>query len=239
MRTINNLIKVSKSTGSKSYLIDLIIYTSILFLAREIYIPKIGLIASVLVSSFIALFAATWRMKVRGVTWKDLGLSQPKSWKRTLIMAVLIIGTCILSIMAIEILKELFPNLFSWETVNTAKKHKGSRFGNLKGNFPLFFSIIFFVWIESALEELIDRGFLMNWLERLFSKTSFATFFAIIIQAALFGYRHSYDLSERSITVGILGFVMGVAYMYFGRNLWPLIIAHCVLNSFSMIERVL
>jgi membrane protease YdiL (CAAX protease family) len=89
------------------------------------------------------------------------------------------------------------------------------------------------------LEELLDRGFLMNWLERLFSKTSFATVIAILIQAALFGFRHSYDLSARSISVGIIGLIMGIAYMYFGRNLWPLIIAHCILNSMSMLERVL
>ncbi|OEJ98659.1 hypothetical protein A8C32_05520 [Flavivirga aquatica] len=222
----------------KDCAIDLTIYISILFLARELYIEPLGLIASVLISSFIALLVATWRMKTRSITWKNLGLCKPKIWKRTLVIAVLIIITCILSIVLIEILKELFPDIFSWQTVNKVKKYKVPRFGNLKGNFPLFFTIIIFVWVESALEELIDRGFLMNWLECLFSKTPFATILAVIIQAALFGYRHSYDLSERSITVGILGFIMGVAYMYLGRNLWALIIAHCVLNSFSMLERV-
>ena len=46
-----------------------------------------------------------------------------------------------------------------------------------------------------------------------------------------FGFRHSNDLSERSITVGLIGLVMGIAYVVFGRNIWPLIIAHCILNS--------
>lgn len=228
-----------KQISLKASFIDLVIYISILFLAREIYIESFGLIASVLIGSFIALGVATWRMKTRQISWANLGLTKPKSWKRTIVIAILIIGTSVLSIILIEILKEIFPNLFSWESVNHNRKHKGPRFGNLKGNYLLFFSIIFFIWVESALEELIDRGFLMNWLERFFSKTPIPTFLAITVQAALFGYRHSYDLSERSITVGILGFIMGLAYMYFGRNLWALIIAHCVLNSFSMLDRVI
>jgi len=60
----------------------------------------------------------------------------------------------------------------------------------------------------------------------------------VITQAAIFGFRHSNDFSERSITVGLIGLVMGIGYVTFGRNLWPLIIAHCVLNTMSMIGRV-
>ena len=94
------------------------------------------------------------------------------------------------------------------------------------------------ILIESMLEEVLDRGFLINWFERLFSSITFATIIAVVLQAAIFGFRHSYDFSERSITVGIIGLIMGIAYVKFGRNLWPLIIAHCILNTMSMIDRV-
>ena len=67
----------------------------------------------------------------------------------------------------------------------------------------------------------------------------FATVIAVVLQAFIFGFRHSNDLSERSITVGLIGLIMGIAYVNFGRNLWPLIIAHCILNSISMVERVM
>lgn len=95
-----------------------------------------------------------------------------------------------------------------------------------------------FVWLESLLEEVLDRGFLMNWIERMLSNTLFATVFAVIAQAVIFGFRHSHDLSERSITVGLIGLSMGVGYVAFGRNLWPPIVAHCVLNTMSMLDRV-
>ncbi|MBT5872898.1 MAG: CPBP family intramembrane metalloprotease, partial [Candidatus Latescibacteria bacterium] len=83
-----------------------------------------------------------------------------------------------------------------------------------------------------------DRGFLMNWIERMFSSTLTATVLAVILQAAIFGFRHSNDFSERSITVGLIGLAMGIGYVAFGRNLWPLILAHCALNTMSMLDRV-
>jgi hypothetical protein len=121
---------------------------------------------------------------------------------------------------------------------DTSDESAVSKFGNLKGNWILFFSILPVIWIQSFLEELLDRGFLMNWIERMFSGTLVATILAVILQAVIFGFRHSYDLSERSITVGLIGLAMGVGYVAFGRNLWPLIIAHCLLNTMSMLDRV-
>ena len=78
----------------------------------------------------------------------------------------------------------------------------------------------------------------MNWIERMFAGGLFATVLAVVLQATIFGFRHSNDLSERSITVGLIGLAMGIGYVVFGRNLWPLIFAHCALNTMSMIDKV-
>ena len=220
----------------KGFLIDLVIYISIMFLVREIYIPKVGFIANGLFWSFTTLVIATWRMKVRNVTWKELGLRKPDNFGKVLGVSALILATTMISLIAFNILIDHFP--FSLAP-DTSSESAVSKFGNLKGNWSRFFLIIPFILLESMLEELLDRGFLMNWIERLFSSTTFATVIAVILQAAIFGFRHSNDFSERSITVGIIGLIMGIAYVKFGRNLWPLIIAHCVLNAGSMIGRVL
>jgi len=222
-------------TNYKGFLVDVIIYISVMFLVREIYIPKVGFIANGLFWSLTTLIVASWRMKVRGVSWKDLGLKKPDNLGKTLGISAIIFVSVMLSIIIFEIIKDHLP--FSLAS-DTSSESAVSKFGDLKGNWAHFFLIIPFIWIESMLEELLDRGFLMNWLERLFSKTSFATVIAVLLQAAIFGFRHSNDLSERSITVAIIGLIMGIAYVKFGRNLWPLIIAHCVLNTMSMIERV-
>lgn len=232
---MNSETPLSKPTNYKGFLFDLIMYISVMFLVREIYIPKVGFITNGLFWSFTTLVVATWRMKVRGVSWKDLGLSKPKHFGKTLGISAIIFVAVIISIMTFQIVKDQLP--FSL-VPDTSSESAVSKFGNLKGNWSQFFLIIPFIWIESMLEELLDRGFLMNWIERLFSITSFATVIAVVLQAAIFGFRHSNDLSERSITVGLIGLVMGIAYVKFGRNLWPLIIAHCILNTMSMIDRV-
>ena len=235
MNNINIETTVSKQNNYKGFLFDLIIYISIMFLVREINIPKVGFIVNGLFWSFTTLVVATWRMRVRGVTWKDLGLSKPKNFGKTLGVSAIILAAIMISLISFEIIKDHLP--FSLAP-DTSSESAVSKFGDLKGNWLLFFSIIPMVLIESFLEELLDRGFLINWFERLFSKTSFATVIAVLLQAMIFGFRHSYDLSERSITVGIIGLIMGIAYVKFGRNLWPLIIAHCILNTLSMLDRV-
>lgn len=228
----NNALRQNNPLG---YLIDLIFYISVMFLIREIYFPKVGFIANGLFWSFTALIVATWRMRARGVTWKDLGLCKPKNIGKTFGVSAIILAAVIISIMIFQIVKDQLPfNLAS----DTSPESAVSKFGDLKGNWGQFFLIIPFIWLESMLEELLDRGFLMNWIERLFSMTSIATVIAVVLQAVIFGFRHSNDLSERSITVGLIGLIMGIAYVKFGRNLWPLIIAHCILNTMSMMDRV-
>ncbi len=227
--------KVIESTNHKGFLFDLIIYIAVMFLIREIYYPTLGFILNGLIWSLSTLVIATWRMKVRNISWKDLGLYKPTSIKKTFLITVGIFIAILLSIMAFELIKGFLP--FSVEQKNYSE-NSASKFGELKGNWLLFLAIIPAVLVESMLEELLDRGFLINWFEKLFSKTTIATTIAVVLQALIFGFRHSHDLSDRSIRVGIIGLIMGIAYVKFGRNLWPLIIAHCVLNTMSMIDRV-
>jgi hypothetical protein len=226
---------LTKPINHRGFLFDLIIYISVMFLIREMYFPSVGFIINGLFWSLTTLIIATWRMKVRNVSWKDLGLRKPESFKKTLFVTIGILIAIVLSIMAFEMIKDYLP--FSLEQKNYSE-NSASKFGNLKGNWLLFFTIMPAVLLESMLEELLDRGFLINWFEKLFSQTTIATILAVVLQALIFGFRHSYDLSDRSIRVGLIGLIMGIAYVKFGRNLWPLIIAHCVLNTMSMVDRV-
>jgi len=232
--------RLSPSRGLKqvppyAFLFDLIIYISVMFLIREVYFSQVGFIANGLFWSFTTLVFATWRMHARGISWVDLGLCKPKNYKSALFATVFIWGFAIFSIFVFQVLKDSLGLQISPDNSNESAVLK---FGDLHSNWLLFFSIIPFIWLESMLEEILDRGFLINWLERMLSSTLFATIIAVMVQAIIFGFRHSNDLSERSITVGLIGLAMGIGYVVFGRNLWPLIIAHCVLNTMSMLDRV-
>jgi len=230
----------SKSTNlrnmnPRAFLIDLALYIPVMFLIREVYFSSLGFMANGLFWSLTTLVIATWRMRVRGITWLDLGFRKPERIKTTVVATISILGMAIGSIIVFEILKDQMSLALS---PDTSSESAIAKFGNLEGNWILFFSILPVVWLESFLEEVLDRGFLMNWIEGLFSNTRLATVLAVLIQAAIFAFRHSHDLSERSITVGLFGLAMGIGYVVFGRNLWPLILAHCLLNTISMLERV-
>ena len=225
----------SKQINYKGFLFDILLYLAVMFLIREVYFSQLPFILNGLMWSFSTLIITIWRMKVRNITWKDLGLRKPKSLLKTLLVTIGILIAIPILIIVFQQIQNILPINLS---PDTSSQDAVSKFGDLKGNWIHFFTIIPFILLQSALEELLDRGFLINWFERLFSKTSFATSIAVLLQAMIFGFRHSYDISERSITVGIIGLVMGIAYVKFGRNLWPLIIAHCILNTMSMIGKV-
>ena len=80
----------------------------------------------------------------------------------------------IISDIGFEFVKDYLPFQLA---PDTSGEDSASKFGELKGNWLLFFSIMPFVLVQSALEELLDRGFLITWIERVFSSTSAATIF--------------------------------------------------------------
>lgn len=229
-------VKKPKQINHREVLVDLILFLTVMFLVRTITIPGLGFMGNALFNSLVTLGVATWRLRVRGLSWKSLGVSRPKSFKKMIGVTVFILVLVPVSVIFVEIISDL---LSSTASVDSTQASTDSRFENIKGNLSYFFSIIFLVWIESFFEELQDRGFLLNWLESLFSKIPFSTILAVVIQASIFGFRHapSHGISG-AITVGIIGLIFGIAYVAFGRNLWALIVAHCLLNSMSMLERL-
>lgn len=220
----------------RALLFDLAIFLAVMFAVRELYYPPIGFIANGLFWSLCTLVVAYWRMRARGISWADLGLRRPVSVQRSVLATLVIVGLAIGSIVVFQILNDQLP----WAlAADASEKQALGKFGRLEGNGVLLLSILPFVWLESALEEMLDRGFLMVWIEKVLPGSASATVLAVLLQAAIFGFRHSYDFSERSITVGLIGLAMGVGYVIFGRNLWPLIVAHVALNTLSMVDRVL
>ncbi len=213
-------------------LADLFLFLSAMMVVRLVHFESLGFWGNGMFRSITVVAVATALLYYRKQSWKTLGLVKPEKWLKTLAVAAAILIGTVASIMVFEIFfREM---LFGPEEVGGS----GSRFSELKDNYPYFFSIIGVVWVESFLEELQDRGFSLNRFESLFAKVPLATILAVLIQAAIFGFRHSYDFSPRSVTTGLIGLVFGAVYVLSGRNLWPLIMAHIFLNTMSMLERV-
>ncbi|MEW6990788.1 CPBP family intramembrane glutamic endopeptidase [Colwelliaceae bacterium 6441] len=218
-----------------AFFFDLLIYISIMFLIREIYFSQFNFISNGLFWSFSTLITAAILMRLRHISWKEIGLFKIKNYKESLFATVFIFAFTIISILIFQILKD---QLGLQVAPDMSDESAVSKFGDLAGNLGLFFAIIPFIWLQSALEEILDRGFLINWIEKTLSSNWFATIIAVLTQAMIFGFRHSHGISERSITVALIGLAMGIGYVAFGRNLWPLIFSHCLLNTISMAGRV-
>ncbi len=222
----------NKPTKENSWtaLVDLVIFLTVMFLVRSIHIEYLDFWGNALFKSISTVGAATALLYYRKKSWKDLGLTKPKKFgKLIMTVAVTLIGT-ILMIMLFEL---FFADMFQ-DNSETAVSSNASQ---AEKSLTMVAYIMSVVWIESFLEELQDRGFSLNRFESLFSNKTFSTIIAVLIQATIFGFRHSYDLSNRSITTGLIGLVFGVVYVLTGRNLWPLIITHCILNTSSMLDQ--
>ena len=225
----------TKKPSAFVFFIDLVIYVSVMFLIREVYFSQFNFITNGLFWSLTTLLTAAILVRLRQSSWREIGLFKPTSYKKAIFATFFILVFSVLSIVSFQLLKsqlglDVAPDM--------SEENAASKFGDLTGNWLLFLTIIPFVWLQSALEEILDRGFLINWIEKALASTWFATIIAVLLQALIFGFRHSYDISERSITVALIGLAMGIGYVAFGRNLWPLIFAHCLLNTMSMLERV-
>lgn len=215
-----------------SYLFDLIIYVAVMFLIRETSIPNTHYLVTGFLYSGTTLIVATWMMKKRGVTWKSLGLTRPKNIKKTLLQSIIIFVTIIATLLIFNLIQD---SLSVVKESNEATQGTTTGHSLRNGDYRYVLSIIAFVWLQSALEELLERGFLITWIEKLLSNVKFKTTIAILIQACIWGFRHSYDISERSVSVALIGIIMGIAYVKLDRNLWPVIIAHCAMNTISLI----
>ena len=128
--------QISEAVNYKGFLFDLIIYITVMFLIRKVYFQEVGFITNGLFWSFTTLVIAMWRMKVRNVTWKELGLRKPDNIVKTLGVSALILATTMISLVAFNILIDYLP--FSLGA-DTSSESAVSKFGNLKGNWVHFF----------------------------------------------------------------------------------------------------
>ena len=166
--------------------------------------------------------ALAWGLLVlRGEKWRDTGLRRPRP------LWTLAVWTPVIVAVAFGILSVVRPLLEGEPNVE--------RFAVLEGNFPLYLQIMLGVWVSGALfEELIYRGFLLTRLVHVFGSGAAGLALANLVQAGIFGTIHWYQSLTGMVLTGTVGFILGAFYFLAGRNLWPLILAHGILNSISL-----
>ena len=102
---------------------------------------------------------------------------------------------------------------------------------------PLVFIsyLITVVWFGAALgEELLMRGFLLNKLSKMFQSTKFGLVIAIMLHAFLFGSLHIYQGIAGVIMTSVVGAILACVYFYAKKKLFPVILAHIIINTLSL-----
>jgi len=181
------------------------------------------------ITATLVVLLCTFLLRKENKRWSDFGLSKMEKPIKLLWQVPLVL---ILTIAAGLLASLLISSFFEVDPVIQ------SRFKEIEGNLSLFLMWSTIGWIVGGfMEEMIFRGFLIGHFEKLFKDSKWATILAICSQAFLFGAIHFYN---RGITGGfpifIVALVLGLLYIKLGRKLWPLILAHGIVDTLSFLE---
>lgn len=176
---------------------------------------------------------ATVLMLIGWLRWRGEGLAQfglvaPRRW-------LALIGFGIALALAQIVLDSLVrsvttPLIVAW---TGADPHLDAKtFAAIEGNLDLYLMILPCVWLFAAFgEEFLYRGYLMTRLSQLLGGGRAAWALAIAGQAVLFALAHWYQGPVGMVPIGIGAVLTGIATLVWGRNLWPAIIAHGLIDT--------
>lgn len=166
---------------------------------------------------------------LRKSTREELGIGQPKSWTRTILISILLAVLMLLFFAVVNpIILQLFPD---------APKDL-SRFDQLKGNEGMLILSLISVWALAAFgEEIIWRGFVMKHVAEFFGGKRVAWVLSLLITSLIFGLAHFYQGPIGIIQTGLAGLFLGAVFMINGkRSLWINIIMHGLIDTLSMVS---
>lgn len=153
-----------------------------------------------------------------GLGWQEIGMRRPRSWPRTLGLGILV---------AVVSNAALYPIMTYIIAPLSGGEPDVSRFDATRGNLGVMVGTVLTVWLTSAFpEEVIWRGFLMTRLAKLAGGGRLAWGLALILVSVHFGLIHFYQGVSGMVITGLAGFLYGLAFLIFRRNLWVVIVAH-------------
>ena len=172
---------------------------------------------------FLALGWASLRL--RGLRWRDVGLTRPPSWPRTLVLGMA--GGVAMELFSTFVTVPLWSRLFG-------SPPDLSDFRPMVGNVRVLLLGLALNWTLAAFgEEMSFRGYVLNRLADAGRRTRAAWVAALVMSSALFGWAHGGQGVTGMVQEGFAGLLLALVYFAAGRNLWAPIVAHGVANSLA------
>lgn len=181
------------------------------------------------ITALFAVVLITLLLRWRGMRWSDIGLRRPSSLRRLSVhVPIVMVSWLAVSVGTTNLIEQFL-----------SKPDTGTRYGEHAGNLPATLWWIAIAWLIGGFaEEMIFRGFLLNRLEAIIHSGKGRTVTAVLLQAVIFGAVHMYNRGLFGlIAIGTAGAVLGLFYVVFRRNLWPVILAHGLGNTLGFIAR--
>lgn len=105
----------------------------------------------------------------------------------------------------------------------------------LVGNAPAVLKLLGFALLSAAFaEEVVFRGFLLHQLTAILGSGTQARWASIVAAGTVFGLAHYVQGPLGMFNTGIVGMVFGWAWFRTQRNLWALMLAHALIDTYSI-----
>jgi CAAX protease family protein len=205
--------------------------------SRSLALVELGLVALLFVADkyhlvplsktpFLLLLA--WAsLRVRGMSWRDIGLARNRNWSATLVMGI---GAGLgLELFQLYVTQPLLVSLIG-------KPPDLSDFRSVTGNVKLTLLLLAASWTLAALgEELAWRGYLMNRVADLAGNARYRWIVSLLIVSVAFGLSHTDQGVTGQIVESVAGAMLGGLYLATRRSLAVPILAHGAADTLDFV----
>ena len=173
------------------------------------------------------LFFGWLSMWLRGVGWRQTGLSRPVNWSATVLVAIVVA----LAYNALDV-GVILPLLHRV----TGEPLDLGEFVSLRGNSGTLLLLTMVSWVSAAFpEELLFRGYILNRLTDVCGRTRTGWAASAAIVSVVFGLAHHAQGATGVFDNVLAGLLFVVLYLASGRNLWLPILVHGTIDTSSAV----
>jgi membrane protease YdiL (CAAX protease family) len=177
------------------------------------------------ITKTLFIFVLAWlSLRLRGLRWRTVGLIKPERWA-----GELLIGS------AAGVAMELFSTFVSVPLLSrlVGQPPDLSDFRPLVGNLRLVLLLLVPLWLGSALEELVYRGYLMNRVADIGGGSRGSWAASLLLVSAFFGWGHEGQQVTGMLQESLAGLLLGLLYLGCGRRLFVPCVAHAAANTLA------
>lgn len=185
-------------------------------LIPALLLPGVGVLASLIIVAFVLLFVKSSRGSTLAMRHRSIPFS-------ILIGALFGLALTLAFGLVVEPLIERA----------TGSPIDLTELGAIEGDFGAFLLLLAIgLLFGGIVEEVIFRGYVVGWGVALFGAR--AAPWLCVLSALVFGISHLYQGMTGVVATGLIGLCFGLLYLWTGRRLLPVIVAHMTVNAIGI-----